>query len=158
LSANPVVFEIITRRCRERSREVWTGVNVASCTPEEIEQARIAGYEPGTGDAAGTFVGRDPREMEPTELELMDHQRMSPMEAIRAKCLDCVGGSANEVRLCVAMACPSCRSAWAGTPGTRHQRRGANKGAGSPPNGLRKSIAPACSWSGSWSRGRPEGG
>jgi hypothetical protein len=46
-------------------REIWTGVRVSDCTPEQIEEARIAGYEPGIGDAAGTFVGRDPREMEP---------------------------------------------------------------------------------------------
>lgn len=30
----------------------------------------------------------------------------SPAKAIRAKCLDCCGGSANEVRLCTAPNCP----------------------------------------------------
>jgi hypothetical protein len=45
--------------------------------------------------------------MEPAELELMGHERMSAMEAIRAKCLDCVGGSWNEVRLCTAITCPN---------------------------------------------------
>src|SRR5262249_24285864 len=101
----PVVFDTTTRRDRECSREIWTGAKVAKCTLEQIGQPRVAGYEPG-GDA-GCFVGRDPREMGPAELEAMGHNRMSPMEAIRAKCLDCCAGSANEVRLCVAMACPS---------------------------------------------------
>ena len=30
---------------------------------------------------------------------------MTPMKAIRAKCLDCCCGSANEVRLCTAESC-----------------------------------------------------
>ena len=30
---------------------------------------------------------------------------MTPLKAIRAKCLDCCGGQANEVRLCP---CPDC--------------------------------------------------
>lgn len=31
---------------------------------------------------------------------------MTPMKAIRAKCLDCCGGSAKEVRTCTAPECP----------------------------------------------------
>ena len=31
---------------------------------------------------------------------------MTPMKAIRAKCLDCCCGSSNEVRLCTAEKCP----------------------------------------------------
>jgi hypothetical protein len=107
MSAAPALREVITRRGRERAREVWTGVKVANCTAEQIEQANRAGYEPGAGDALGYFVGRDPRQMEPEEFEAMGHERMSPMEAIRAKCLDCCAGSPHEVALCVAMACPS---------------------------------------------------
>jgi hypothetical protein len=30
----------------------------------------------------------------------------SPIKAIRAKCLDCCGGSSNEVKLCPATECP----------------------------------------------------
>ena len=30
----------------------------------------------------------------------------SPVKAIRAKCLDCCGGSSNEVKLCPAADCP----------------------------------------------------
>lgn len=31
---------------------------------------------------------------------------MTPMKAIRAKCLDCCGGSAKEVRACTSTKCP----------------------------------------------------
>lgn len=34
------------------------------------------------------------------------HKPMSPGKAIRLKCLDCSGGSANEVKLCAAKGCP----------------------------------------------------
>ncbi len=30
---------------------------------------------------------------------------LTPMKAIRAKCLDCCGGSSNEVKLCTAVNC-----------------------------------------------------
>jgi len=91
-----------TRRQRERDCEVFTGRKVASLSAAEMEQARRAGYEPD----GEYLIGRDPREMTRAELEAMGHEAMSPMEAIRAKCLDCAG-SAHEVRCCVAMACPS---------------------------------------------------
>src|SRR5215472_12997499 len=93
---------VSTRRHQERDREVFTGRKVASLSPVEMERARRAGYEPD----GEYFIGRDPREMLREELEAMGHEAMSPMEAIRAKCLDCAG-STHEVRCCVAMACPS---------------------------------------------------
>ena len=34
------------------------------------------------------------------------HKPMSPMQAIRRKCLDCSGGQIVEVKLCEAIACP----------------------------------------------------
>jgi hypothetical protein len=34
-------------------------------------------------------VGRDPREMNPEELGEVGHEPMSPLQAIRAHCLDC---------------------------------------------------------------------
>ena len=98
-----VVFESTLRRRRERVREVFTGRKVDNLSPGEMERARRAGYEPD----GEYLVGRDPREMTRDELEAMGHVAMSPMEAIRAKCLDCCAGSAHEVRCCVAMACPS---------------------------------------------------
>lgn len=36
----------------------------------------------------------------------MDEKKLTPMKAIRAKCLDCSNGSANEVKLCPIVRCP----------------------------------------------------
>jgi hypothetical protein len=101
----PVEFTVTTRRGRERLREVWTGARVERLSAEQLEAAKKAGYEPGEGGE--WFVGRDPRKMTQDELRAMGHAPMSPMEAIRARCLDCCAGSSDEVHKCVAMACPS---------------------------------------------------
>jgi hypothetical protein len=55
----------------------------------------------------GVDVGRDPREMSHDELRQTGHNQISPLKALRLKCLDCCCGSANEVRLCTAVDCPS---------------------------------------------------
>jgi hypothetical protein len=57
--------------------------------------------------AGGNLVGRDPRQMGRAGLEAGGFEPMTPMEVIRAKCLDCCAGSAQEVRYCVAVDCPS---------------------------------------------------
>lgn len=36
----------------------------------------------------------------------MEEKRISPLKAIRLKCLDCCCGSSNEVKLCPAVSCP----------------------------------------------------
>lgn len=36
----------------------------------------------------------------------MEEKKISPMKAIRLKCLDCCCGSANEVKLCTVTRCP----------------------------------------------------
>jgi hypothetical protein len=63
-----------------------------------------SGAEPGPD---GPLQGRDPRRMTPVELRAMGHEPMSAQEAIRAHCLDCCAGSADEVRKCLALSCPS---------------------------------------------------
>jgi hypothetical protein len=55
----------------------------------------------------GHLQGRDPRGMSQDELRAMGFAPMSPTEAIRAHCLDCCAGSADEVRRCMALRCPS---------------------------------------------------
>jgi len=55
----------------------------------------------------GFDVGRDPRDMSANELEQLGHARVSPLRALRLNCLDCCNGSAQEVRLCTAVDCPS---------------------------------------------------
>jgi hypothetical protein len=85
------------------NRERWTGVAVSTCSEDDLAQAYAAGYEP----EGPYFVGRDPRRMSVDEIEALGHQRLSPMAVVRAKCLDCCAGSSDEVRKCVALACPS---------------------------------------------------
>ena len=48
------------------------------------------GLEPSVD---GELVGRDPRQMTPTELRAIGHQTASPLKALRARCIDCGGGS-----------------------------------------------------------------
>ena len=55
----------------------------------------------------GFDVGRDPRSMSADEFTQMGHTRVSPLKALRLKCLDCCNDSAQEVRLCTAVDCPS---------------------------------------------------
>ena len=85
-----------------RFREVFIGRRVSSLSCDEAERAYEAGYEPSGVD--DQLIGRDPRETQ-AELHAMDHEALSPMQVIRAKCVDCAGSS-DEVRKCVAVACP----------------------------------------------------
>jgi hypothetical protein len=52
-------------------------------------------------------VGRVPRTMKPDELRAVGHVPMAPLAALRLRCLDCCGGSADEVRKCMALTCPA---------------------------------------------------
>lgn len=82
--------------------------------PQEREPgSRIVRKEPSAESPGtvrgkyGELEGRDPRKMTRDELGRMGHEPMSPMEAIRAHCLDCCGGSSDEVLKCMALRCPS---------------------------------------------------
>jgi hypothetical protein len=88
----------------DRAVSHWSSRKPAELSSEDHVRAYIAGYEPGPEDY---YVGRDPRQMSPDELTAMGQKRRSPMDAIRAKCLDCRAGSTNEVRQCVAVTCPN---------------------------------------------------
>jgi hypothetical protein len=55
----------------------------------------------------GDDIGRDPRQMSGDELVALGHAPMSPLRALRLRCIDCSGGSANEVRFCTAVRCPA---------------------------------------------------
>ncbi len=55
----------------------------------------------------GEVVGRDPREMTQEELEAVGHRAISPMRALRLRCLDCCAGNDAEVRRCTVRKCPS---------------------------------------------------
>lgn len=45
-------------------------------------------------------------ELEDTEAEEENTKVMTPMKAIRAKCLDCCGGQYSEVKMCPCTNCP----------------------------------------------------
>jgi hypothetical protein len=74
-------------------------------------------------------AGRDPRRMTPEELSVMGHEPMSPLQAIRARCLDCCAGQANEVAVCPVVECP----AWPFRMGTNPWRK--------PPSEARREAA-----------------
>ena len=55
----------------------------------------------------GQEVGRDPHQMTSGELVALGHSPMSPLKALRLRCIDCYGGCLKSVRCCTAMDCPS---------------------------------------------------
>jgi hypothetical protein len=63
--------------------------------------------KPGLKMHHGHPAGRDLREMTQDELKAAGHEPMSPLQAIRARCLDCCGYQEKEVALCPAVECPS---------------------------------------------------
>jgi hypothetical protein len=110
--SDTIVVETAPRAMRERARERWTGRRADDLSGEEMTLAWAAGYEPGPD--GGYMVGRDPREMSADDFAVVGHERLSPIEAIRAKCLDCCAGSPQEVRLCVAVSSAKAAASRAG--------------------------------------------
>ena len=62
---------------------------------------------PGLKLHQGHSAGRDPRQMTRDELSEAGHQAVSPLQAIRARCLDCCAGQVNEVAVCPVVECPA---------------------------------------------------
>jgi hypothetical protein len=85
-------------------------------TQEQIDIATEIGPD-------GHRIGRDPRQMSRDELRKMGHEPKSPLSALRDHCLDCCAGSAGEVRMCMALRCPS----WPDRMGTNPWRRSASE-------------------------------
>lgn len=52
----------------------------------------------------GNLIGRHPRQIPLADIRRLQHPE-SPVKAIRAKCLDCVGNNVAEVRKCVSANC-----------------------------------------------------
>ena len=68
-------------------------------------EGRNQEYLEGAEDrAGGRLVGRDPRTLPIADLAALGH--ISPIKAIRAKCIDCCCGQISEVRNCTAVNCP----------------------------------------------------
>ncbi len=63
--------------------------------------------EPSTSDSdRGRLVGRDPRGLTPGDFEAAGVKLIPATKAIRAKCIDCAGGSLAEARKCISTSCP----------------------------------------------------
>ena len=60
---------------------------------------------PTKDDIYKSQEGPDPREMSIEALSSSGHEKISPTKAIRAKCLDCCGENAAEVRRCFLVDC-----------------------------------------------------
>jgi hypothetical protein len=71
------------------------------------QSERRFGLEVEVIDGVRVEIGRDPRKMTPAELTAAGHEKLSAVQALRARCLDCCCGSAAEVRRCVSVNCPS---------------------------------------------------
>lgn len=113
------------------------GARIGSDDPEEIAKVRATvpqilkiGAQPtatpkqapqsgAVYDDRGYLEGRDPQTMSRDELVAMGHVPRTPLQAIRAHCLDCCAGSAREVAKCMAMSCPS----WDFRMGTNPHRK-----------------------------------
>jgi hypothetical protein len=96
-----------------------------STSHAEVERARAALLE----TKGGWPAGRAPTTLTCAELSAAGHVRMSPLKALRARCLDCCAGSAHEVRLCTAAACPLWpfrmgRNPWRPEPSPETRERG----------------------------------
>lgn len=59
------------------------------------------------GVDGGQLIGRDPRQIPAHEFHEAGIASRPILDIIRAKCLDCCVGQADEVRKCVAVACPN---------------------------------------------------
>jgi hypothetical protein len=63
--------------------------------------------KPGLKLHQGHPAGHDPREMTQDQLRKAGHEPMSPLQALRARCLDCCGYQEKEVALCPSVDYPS---------------------------------------------------
>lgn len=54
---------------------------------------------------SGDERGLDPRDMTPADLNALGHEVMPAGKAIKAHCMECSGGSAQEARMCTAVGC-----------------------------------------------------
>jgi hypothetical protein len=93
----------------------------------------------------GWDVGRDPRAVSRDELIAAGHKPMSPLKALRARCIDCCADQPSEVRLCTAVAWASWPFRMGANPwrkeATEAQREARRKAGARLARGARKSIS-----------------
>jgi hypothetical protein len=99
---------VTPRLCESCGTKFYTTVASRFCGPACRNEFYRPNPPPGAEiDDHGNLQGRDPRRMSQAELQAMGFEPMSQGEAIRAHCVDCAGGSADEVQKCMALKCPS---------------------------------------------------
>src|ERR1700738_1208112 len=79
--------------------------------------------KPGLMLHEGDPAGRDPRKMTQDELRGAGYEPMNPLQALRARCLDCCAQQPKDVALCPAVGCPS----WPFRMGTHPWRKPASE-------------------------------
>jgi hypothetical protein len=93
----------------------------------------------------GWDVGRDPRQVSREDLIAAGHKPMSPLKALRARCIDCCADQPSEVRLCTAVTCPSWPFRMGANPWRKEasdaQREARRKAGARLARGVRKSIS-----------------
>ena len=133
--------------------------------------------KPGLKIHQGHPAGRDPREMTQDELRDAGHEPMSPLQALRARCLDCCGDQEKEVALCPAVDCPSwpfrmgtdpwrksasaarreaARKAMTALNARRQKGGGTAPSASAPDNGIAPSSAAGSGGAPAWATGRAD--
>jgi hypothetical protein len=81
---------------------------VEEWTRSDREAARAILLEPSPYAVdGGELIGRDPRTISVEEFQQAGIDGVAILAVIRAKCLDCVVHQPDEVRKCVAVACPN---------------------------------------------------
>lgn len=81
-------------------RDAWSTGNFASAQQTLCEKSPY-------GVDGGQIIGRDPRQIDLNEFQQAGIAGHPLLDVIRAKCLDCCVEQADEVRKCVAVACPN---------------------------------------------------
>jgi hypothetical protein len=120
------------RRGDRMSKESYnnpTGNSKGSAGPSSTPPTGSPTIRPGLELRGRYPVGRDPRRMTQDELSEAGHEPMSPLQALRTRCLDCCGYQEKEVARCRAVDCP----AWPFRMGTNPWRK--------PPGEARREAA-----------------
>lgn len=87
-------------KTRIPARDEWTDGNFFAAKEALTEKSPY-------GVDGGQLIGRDPRQIGVNEFHQAGIAGHPLLEVIRAKCMDCCVEQADEVRKCVAVACPN---------------------------------------------------
>jgi len=69
-----------------------------------VARARLLMPSPYESDG-GELVGKDPKDLTKEDFDASGIPVLMPLRAVRAKCMDCCGENAAEVRKCVTFRC-----------------------------------------------------